>query len=107
MQRAVSLMGCSILRQLGEEEDDGAMEDDDNEPPTFDVISMVEDASCWNKPLVILGEVLHVDSRHREVMLAHLRLCTDDDDDDDDNEGGPTFQLVVGRDMWTEPSSTR
>ena len=102
MQRAVTLMGHSTLRQLGEEEDDGTRDDeDDDKPHTFavgDVIGVVEEASRRDKPLVILGKVLRVDTRHREVLLAHLRPCTDDDDD----EGGPAFQLVVGRNTWTE-----
>ena len=97
VQGAVTLMGHSTLRQLGEEEDDGTTDDDDNEPHTFavgDVIGVVEEASRRDKPLVNLGKVLRVDTRHSEVLLANLRPCTDDDDDDDD--GGPAFQPVVG-----------
>ena len=97
-------MGTSTLRQLGEDDDDdgGSMEDD--EPPTFgvgNVIAVVDDASRRDKPLVILGKVLRIDTRHREVLLAHLRPCTDDVD-----EGGPAFQLVVGRDTWKESLET-
>ena len=64
-----------------------------------DVVAVCDPSSTTSK--VILGKVLHVASRRREVHLAHLAP----DPEQDDDTRGPAYKFVVGRDSWWEDTA--
>ena len=66
---------------------------DDDAYEVGDIVAMVDRISTRSKPHILLGKILRVYPRRREVLLAHLSPipCTRN-----------KYKLVVGRDSWIE-----
>ena len=61
-------------------------------PAKDDMVALVEEGSTRKEPMVLLGKVLRVYTKEREVLLAHLR----------EMEEHGKYKLVVGTSTWVE-----
>ena len=61
-------------------------------PERDDIVALVEEGSTHAKPLIILGKVLRVYQKDREVLLAHLKPV----------KVRNKYQLDAGQDTWKE-----
>ena len=64
-----------------------------------DVVAVVERTSTAGRPRILLGKVLSIDARRREVLLAWLKPVTCQGQDD---KGGLYYKMVIGKDTWRE-----
>jgi len=76
------------------------VDDDEDDTPSFgvgDIIAVVEEASTKERPQIILGKIIRLNSNKKEVLLAHMEpICKD---------GEVFYRLVVGTDTWSESFS--
>ena len=66
-------------------------EDGDVIPAQDDIVALVKEDSTRESPQILLGKVLRVNTREREVLLAHLHELE-----------MSKYRLRVGQSTWTE-----
>ena len=64
-----------------------------------DIVAAVEKRSTAGNPQILLGKVLSIDQKRREVLLAWLKPVTRQAKD---AKGTLCYKMVVGKDTWKE-----
>ena len=89
--RAVKLTATIAERSVGSNPVANLDQDRAVVPELGDIVALVEDGSTRASPRILLGKVLRVNLREREVLLAHL-----------EKKETSKYKLVVGQSTWVE-----